>query len=82
MRSRPSCACTNSPQVFRKNMSVKGEPVISACKPGDNWTSITFKPDLAKFGMERLEDDVVALMRKRVYDLPAVLGKTVKVGLE
>lgn len=29
--------------------------------------------------MEVLEEDVVALMRKRVYDLSGVLGKTVKV---
>lgn len=27
-----------------------------------------------------LEDDVVALMRKRVYDVAGVLGKGVKVG--
>ena len=30
-------------------------------------------------GMSELEDDVVALMRKRVYDVCGVLGKTVKV---
>ena len=29
--------------------------------------------------MAELEDDVVALMRKRVYDICGVLGKTVKV---
>jgi len=40
-------------QVFRANMSAKGEPVITACKATDNWTCITFKPDLAKFGMVR-----------------------------
>jgi len=30
---------------------------------------------------EELEEDVVALMRKRVYDLSGVLGKSVKVPL-
>lgn len=40
-------------QVFRSNMSVKEAPVITACKPTDNWTCVTFKPDLAKFGMVR-----------------------------
>jgi hypothetical protein len=59
-------------------MTVKEEPRIDACKPTDNWTSITFEPDLARFGMERLEEDAVALMRKRVYDIAGVLGKTVK----
>jgi len=40
-------------QVFRANMSVKEQPVITACKPNENWTCVTFKPDLAKFGMVR-----------------------------
>ena len=60
-------------------MSVKGEPDIKACKPTDNWTSITFRPDLERFGMEELDDDIVSLMRKRVYDMAGILGKTVKV---
>lgn len=60
-------------------MTKKEEPKITSCKPTDNWTSITFKPDLAKFGMDHLEDDTLALMRKRVYDLAGVLGKTCKV---
>ncbi|KAL3140495.1 hypothetical protein ABBQ32_005081 [Trebouxia sp. C0010 RCD-2024] len=64
-------------QVFSNNMSKKTEPKITNCKPSDNWTSITFKPDLAKFGMETLESDVVMLMRKRVFDMAGVLGKTV-----
>ena len=35
-------------QVFRDNMGVKGNPEITACKPTENWTCISFKPDLAK----------------------------------
>lgn len=35
--------------------------------------------DLSKFGMEVLETDTVSLMRKRVYDLAGVLGRTCKV---
>lgn len=66
-------------QVFSMNMSVAAKPVITSCAASDNWTCITFKPDLPKFGMASLEDDAVALMRKRVYDLAGVLGKTVKV---
>ena len=69
------------PQVFNSNMSKKSEPKITSCKPSDNWTSITFSPDLAKFGMESLEEHAVMLMRKRVYDMAGVLGKTVKVAL-
>lgn len=62
-------------------MGKKSEPVISKCKGGENWTKVSFKPDLKKFNMTHLEDDVVALMRKRVFDLAGCLGKTVKVEL-
>ncbi len=60
-------------------MSQKGEPAITPCSSDDNWTSISFTPDLARFGMEGLEEDTVALMRKRVYDIAGILGKGVKV---
>ena len=36
---------------------------------------ISFTPELFRFGMDELEDDTVALMRKRVYDMAGVLGK-------
>ncbi|XP_010695093.2 DNA topoisomerase 2 isoform X1 [Beta vulgaris subsp. vulgaris] len=72
-------------QVFRNNMSNKGDPVTQKCKATENWTKVTFRPDLAKFSMTHLEDDVVALMKKRVVDLAGCLaacpGKKVKVFL-
>ncbi|OAY66581.1 DNA topoisomerase 2 [Ananas comosus] len=68
-------------QVFSENMGKKSEPSITKCKEGENWTKVTFKPDLAKFNMTHLEDDVVALMKKRVVDLAGTLGKSVKVEL-
>ena len=37
-------------------MSEKGKPVITACKSSENWTCITFRPDLQKFGMTELEE--------------------------
>lgn len=62
-------------------MGKKSEPTITKCKEGENWTMVSFKPDLAKFNMSHLEDDVVALMKKRVIDIAGCLGKTVKVEL-
>ncbi|CAL5391620.1 unnamed protein product [Camellia sinensis] len=70
-----------SSPVFSNNMGKKYEPVITKCKDSENWTKVTFKPDLAKFNMTHLEDDVVVLMKKRVIDLAGCLGKTVKVEL-
>lgn len=66
-------------QVFTGNMGTKTAPKITACKASDNWTCISFQPDLAKFDMTELEEDTVALMRKRVYDVAGVLGKGCKV---
>ncbi|KAG5253909.1 DNA topoisomerase [Salix suchowensis] len=56
-------------QVFSNNMGGKSEPMITKCKEGENWTKVTFKPDLA------------TLMKKRVVDMAGCLGKTVKVEL-
>ncbi|XP_074575291.1 DNA topoisomerase 2-like [Curcuma longa] len=68
-------------QVFNDNMGKKSQPSITKCKEGENWTKITFRPDLAKFKMTHLEEDVVALMKKRVVDVAGSLGKSVKVEL-
>ncbi|KAJ3316673.1 DNA topoisomerase 2, partial [Blyttiomyces sp. JEL0837] len=55
-------------QVFTKNMSNIPPPKITETKT-DDFTKITFKPDLAKFGMTTLDADIEALFKKRVYDL-------------
>lgn len=68
-------------QVFSNNMGTKSEPNITKCKESDNWTKVSFKPDLAKFNMTHLEDDVVALMKKRVVDIAGCIGRSVKVEL-
>ena len=57
-------------QVFSNNMSNKTEPVIKDCgKQESDFTKITFIPDLEKFGMETIDDDFIALIQKRVYDM-------------
>lgn len=68
-------------QVFTNNMSLKSEPKITTCKANENWTKVSFKPDLSKFNMTHLESDVVALMSKRVMDVAGCLGKGCKVEL-
>eukprot|EP00930_Biecheleria_cincta_P034105 TRINITY_DN23592_c0_g6_i1.p1 TRINITY_DN23592_c0_g6~~TRINITY_DN23592_c0_g6_i1.p1 ORF type:complete len:1248 (+),score=292.45 TRINITY_DN23592_c0_g6_i1:442-4185(+) len=60
-------------QVFTNNMQSKGKPEVAPTKD-KSFTCITFKPDLAKFGMTKLDDDMVSLMTKRVYD---IAGSTV-----
>ncbi|EEB96301.1 hypothetical protein MPER_04586, partial [Moniliophthora perniciosa FA553] len=47
---------------------------------GEEWTRVTFRPDLGRFGMDRIDDDTASLLRKRVYDLAGTV-KDVKVFL-
>ncbi|GJU43077.1 DNA topoisomerase 2 [Tanacetum coccineum] len=66
--------------VFTNNTGKKSE--IAKCHRGENWTMVSFKPDFKIFGMECLEDDTVALLKRRVVDLAGCLGKGVKVELD
>ncbi len=60
-------------QTFRDNMHTTEKPKVTSCtkaeaKRGD-YTKITFKPDLKRFGMSILDDDTIGLMSKRAYDI-------------
>ncbi|CAN0916303.1 D-alanine--D-alanine ligase [Linum grandiflorum] len=50
-------------KVFSNYMGTKSEPEISNCKALQNWTKVSFKPDLERFTMTHLEDDVVAMKK-------------------
>ncbi len=67
--------------VWKNNLSESCPPDIKENPEGDNYTCITFEPDLKRFGMTELSDDIVALMKKRVYDLAGVISSSVKVTL-
>ena len=49
-------------------MGTRSEPEVTKYG-GSDYTCITFKPDLARFKMDFLDDDIVALLSKRVYDI-------------
>ena len=69
-------------QVWKDNMSKRDEPVIKpADKSKEDFTCITFYPDLKRFNMTHLDDDIVSLMSKRVYDMAGTTPATVKVKL-
>lgn len=55
-------------QIYRSNMTVKEEPVIEKYT-GTPFTEITFEPDYPKFGLVDLTDDMIALFKKRTYDM-------------
>ena len=55
-------------------MGEKTEPSISSVDDiEEDFTRITFKPDLARFGMDYLDADIVALLTRRVYDIAGQL---------
>ena len=66
--------------TWRDNMSNCSAPEIKEHR-GTDFTCVTFYPDLKRFNMRGFDDDIVALMRKRVYDLAGVISPTVKVFL-
>ncbi|EMR11038.1 hypothetical protein PNEG_00635 [Pneumocystis murina B123] len=67
-------------QVFSNNMTKKNDPIIKENKKDEEYTRITFKPDLEKFGMNEIDSDLESVFKRRVYDLAGCL-KNVKVFL-
>lgn len=66
-------------QTWMDNMSKCGKAKITKNKK-DEFTRVTFKPDLARFGMDSIDDDTLALLKKRVYDMAGTV-KNIKVFL-
>jgi DNA topoisomerase-2 len=62
-------------QTWTKNMGEMGKAKITDNKKGEEWTKITFRPDFKRFGMpDGLDDDIEALLKKRVYDMAGTLA--------
>ncbi|GLV36144.1 Topoisomerase 2 [Carabus blaptoides fortunei] len=57
-------------QTWGDNMAKTSEPKIKSYY-GEDFTRVTFCPDLAKFNMDRLDEDIVDLMARRAYDVAA-----------
>jgi DNA topoisomerase-2 len=67
-------------QVFTKNMDKREDPKVTDYS-GSGYTQIQFWPDLAKFGMQKLDKDIIDLITKRTYDIAGTSGKSLKVYL-
>lgn len=60
-------------------MKKDGEPKINE-STGEDYTKVIFIPDLKLFKMNELDEDIIALMSRRAYDI-AGTTKGVKVYL-
>lgn len=56
-------------QTWSNNMSNISKPKITKMKLSKEFTRVTFKPDLTKFGMDCLDEEILSVLRRRVYDL-------------
>ena len=65
-------------QEFKQNLDEICPPTIIKCKLKP-YTKITFKPDYARLGIDGLTLDMLALLKKRVYDIAAITDKNIKV---
>lgn len=68
-------------QRWTNNMNEVEEPQFSKNATGKSYTMIKFKPDLARFGMERFDNDIIDVLRRRVYDMAGTTkGVTVELN--
>ncbi len=73
---------------WEENMTKRHEPVLKNVKLKEDFTKVSFTPDLKRFGMKSFDKDIVALFTKRVYDIAGVNsalkvylnGKLIKLG--
>ena len=65
-------------QEFRDNLNVIEKPKITKCKTKP-YTSVSFKPDFKRLGIEGFDKDFIGLLKRRVYDIAAVTNKSIKV---
>lgn len=57
-------------QTWGSNMTKASDPKVKDFF-GDDFTKIIFSPDLTKFKMDKLTDDIVGIMSRRAFDIAA-----------
>ena len=69
-------------QTWVHNMSPPHKPpVIKPYTKKNSYIKVTFWPDLRRFDIPRISEDMVALMRRRVFDVAGCTPASVKVYL-
>jgi DNA topoisomerase-2 len=66
-------------QTYKDNLVNIGKPVITSSKKKEG-TKIIFFPDLKRFGLNKLSDQMVKVFEKRTLDIGACTEKTVSVS--
>ena len=67
-------------QTWTGNMGKCGKAKITKNSRGEEYTRVTFTPDLKRFGMTSIDPDAASLLKKRVYDMAGTV-RDIKVYL-
>ena len=67
--------------IWKNNMFDFEGAKINKTKSKTSWTKIYCEPDLARFGCSTIHPDMIALMKRRVFDAAGTTPKDVKVTL-
>lgn len=65
-------------QTWKNNMGEKSEPIIKSAARKKPYTKVYFKPDLKRFGVDSLTDDLVGLIKRRLIDIGYASSAKVK----
>jgi DNA topoisomerase II len=65
-------------QEFKNNLDEICKPTISKCK-GKPYTKISFIPDYARLKLTGLDEHMISLFKRRVYDVAAITNRSVNV---
>ena len=65
-------------QEFHNNLDKISPPVITKTTSSKPYTKVSFRPDFRRLGIHGLTPDMLALLKKRIYDIGAVTDHSVK----
>jgi DNA topoisomerase-2 len=66
-------------QEFHNNLDVIDPPKITkVATTSKSYTRVTFKPDYKRFGINGITPDMLALLKKRIYDIGAITDHSIK----
>lgn len=69
-------------QYYQNNLSKKSKPIITKYNKKKGYVKIKFIPDLKYFNYERLDESIISLFKRRVYDLAAITDGKIKIFLD
>lgn len=67
-------------QTWTNNMGKCGAAKITKNGKGEEYTRVSFRPELKRFGMDCIDEDTLSLLKRRVYDMAGTV-RDVKVYL-